>query len=256
MIFISNNQPSEILQPGKKAFNFPASPIAAKLSAILCFYFFPTFPMGRNHFNTALIKKNLIKPIAVICLIANKLGRGIFSKPAVDRRFNQLHLMRRSALNVSGDRKTRSVCDCHDLGALATLCLADSKAPFFAGTNVPSIKASRISMPPRSNRSCASSWAMDRKTPCFTHCWKRLWQVWYGGYLGGRSCQGAPVRNIHRIPFNTSRGSLGLRPLGSFGGVDAWISGPILFHCSFVSSILIILHNQIVMSSFIFKYFN
>jgi hypothetical protein len=44
---------------------------------------------------------------------------------------------------------------------------------------------------------------MSRKTPCFTHCWNRLWQVWYGGYLAGRSFQGAPVRKIHNIPSMT-----------------------------------------------------
>jgi hypothetical protein len=163
--------------------------------------------------------------------------------------------MGRSAFNVSGERKTSSVCDCHDLGALAALCLADSKTPFFAGTNVPSIKASRISIPPRSYRSCASSWAMSRKVPCRTHCWNRLWHVWYGGYLGGRSFQGAPVRKIHNIPFMTSREFRPLRPRGSFTGAVAAIMGSIRFHCSFVSSILIILHIQDFMSRFIFSLF-
>jgi hypothetical protein len=162
--------------------------------------------------------------------------------------------MWRSAFNVSGDRKTSSVCDGHDLGALAALCLADSKTPFFAGTKVPSIKASRISIPPRSNRSCASSWAMSRKTLCRTHCWNRLWHVWYGGYLAGRSFQGAPVRKIHNIPSMTWRGSRAGRPRGSFGGAVARIMGSIRFHCSFVSSILIIYYIQDVMSSFILMF--
>jgi hypothetical protein len=104
--------------------------------------------------------------------------------------------MGRSAFNVSGDRKTSSVCDGHDLGAFAALCLA--------GTKVPSMNSSRISIPPRSYRSCASSWAMRRKTPNRTHCWNRRWHVWYGGYLCGRSFQGAPVLKIHKIPFKTS----------------------------------------------------
>ena len=165
-----------------------------------------------------------------------------------------LQLMGRSTFNVRGNRKTRSICDCHDLGAFATLCLADSKTPFFAGTKVPSIKASRKSIPPRSYRSCASSWAMSWKTPCLTHCWNRLWHVWYGGYLGGRSCQGAPVLKIHNIPFMTLRMSCPLRPRGSFLGVVAVIMGSIRFQCSFVSSILILLHIQDLMSSYIFVY--
>jgi hypothetical protein len=163
--------------------------------------------------------------------------------------------MGRSAFNVSGDRKTSSVCNCHDLGSLAALCLANRKTPFFAGTKVPSIKASRMSIPPRSYRSCASSWAMSRKTPRRTHCWNRLWHVWYGGYLGGKSFQGAPVRNIHNIPLMTSRGARNGRPRGSFFGAEAAIMGSIRFHCSFVMSILIILHIQDVMSRFIFNFF-
>jgi hypothetical protein len=161
--------------------------------------------------------------------------------------------MGRSAFNVSGDRKTSSVCDGHDLGAFAALCLADSKTPFFAGTKVPSMNASRISIPPRSYRSCASSWAMRRKTPNRTHCWNRRWHVWYGGYLCGRSFQGAPVLKIHKIPFKTSRGSRARRPRGSLRGLNERIMGSIRLHCSFVSSILILLHNQNLMSRFFLR---
>jgi len=254
MVFIPYNQASEILKPGKQTFNFPSTPIATKLSSVLGVQFFSVPFVRRNQVNGAVFRKVLIKFIAVIRFIANKLIRGILGKAAVDSRLNQPHFVGRSAFNVSGDRKTSSVCDCHDLGALAAFCLADSKTPFFAGTKVPSIKASRISIPPRLYRSCASSWAMSRKTPCRTHCWNRLWHVWYGGYLGGKSFQGAPVRKIHNIPFITSRGSRPLRPRGSFTGVVVVIMGSIRFHCSFVSSILIILHIQDVMSRFILKY--
>jgi hypothetical protein len=97
---------------------------------------------------------------------------------------------------------------------------------------------------------------MRLNTPCRTHCWNRRWQVWYGGYRWGRSFQGAPVRNIHRIPLSTYRGSVGRRPLGSLGGVSALIIGSIRFYCSFVMSILIILHIQKVMSRYIFNVFN
>jgi hypothetical protein len=159
----------------------------------------------------------------------------------------------RSAFNVSGDRKTRYVRDRHDLGTLAALCLADSKTPFFAGTKLPSMNASRISMSPRSYRSSTSSFAMRRKTPCLTHCWNRLWHVWYGGYRGGKSFQGAPVRNIHNIPFRTSRGSLAGLPLGSLDGVDDTMMGSIRFHCSLVSSILILLHIYTLVSRFFLR---
>lgn len=249
MIFISYNHTPKILKPGKKALNLPSTSIWPQLSAILSFGLFATSPMRRNHLYTTIFHQFLIKGIAVIGLITNKLVRRMGSKAAVDCFFNKFHLVRGGAFHTSGDRKTRSVCDCHDLGAFATLRLADSKTPFFAGAKLPSMNASRISIFPRSYRSLASSYKISWKVPRSVHSWKRRWQVWYGGYLEGISFQGAPVRNIHNIPFITSRAGFGFLPLGSFSGVVFSIMGSIRFHCSFVSSILILLHNQDVMSS-------
>ena len=250
MVLVSDNQSSVILKPGKESFDTPSTPITSQLSTVLRFGPFPASTMRGDQFNTPVIKKCAIQLITVVCLIADQLVRSILCKAAINRFLDKLHFMGRSAFNVSGDRKTSSVCDGHDLGALAAFCLADSKTLFFAGTKVPSMKASRISMPPRSYRSCASSWTMRWNTPDRTHCWNRLWQVWYGGYLAGKSFHGAPVRKIHKIPPITSRGSLAGRPLGSFCGVYERIMGSIRFHCSFVSSILIVLHIQNLMSRF------
>ena len=253
MVFVSHNNSPKILQPGKQAFDFPSTPITPELSAILGRRLFASSSVRRDHLNATLIQKLLIKTVAVIGFIAYKLVRRIPGKTAVNCCLNKLYFMGRSAFHVSGDRKTTSVCDCQDLGAFAALCLANSKTPFFAGAKQPSMKASRISIWPRSYRSSTSSWAMRWKIPSRTHCWNQRWHVWYGGYRWGRSFQGAPVRKIHRIPFITSRGSRGLRPLGSFIGVKDAIMGSIRFHCSFVSSILILLHNQVLMSRFILR---
>ena len=249
MIFISYNQSPEVLQPGKKPFNLPSATVWPQLSAVLGFWLFPINFMWRNQLYTTFFHQSFIKWIAVISLITNDFFRCIGSKTAIDRFFDKFHFMRRGAFHTSGDRKTRSVCDCHDLGALATLCLADSKTPFFAGAKLPSMNASLMSIFPRSYRSLASSYRISWKVPRSVHSWKRRWQVWYGGYLAGISFQGAPVRNIHNIPFNTSRGGFGFRPRGSFSGVVFNIMGSIRVHCSFVSSILILLHNQVLMSS-------
>jgi len=256
MIFISYNNSSVILKPGKKPLNLPSAPVRSQLSPILGFGLFSSPSMGRNHLYTTLLLQSFIKWIAVIGLITDKFIWRIRSKTAVDGFFNKLYFMRGGAFHTSGDRNTRSVCDCHDLGAFATLCLADSKTPFFAGAKLPSMNASRISIFPRSYRSLASSYKISWKVPRSVHSWKRRWQVWYGGYLEGISFQGAPVRNIHNIPFITSRAGFGFRPRGSFSGVVFNIMGSIRFHCSLVSSILILLHNQDVMSSFIFNNFN
>jgi hypothetical protein len=253
MVLIANNQASEVLKPGEQPFDLPSTLVTTKLPAVLGAWPTPLLAVRGYQLNAALIKKALIQFIAVIGLIPNKPVRGICRKAAVNCRLHQRYFMGRSALNVSGDRKTSSVCDGHDLGALAALCLADSRTPFFAGTKVPSMKASRISIPPRSDRSSASSWTMRLKMPERAHCWNRLWQVWYGGYRGGKSFQGAPVRKIHNTPFRTSRGSRSFRPRGSLLGLSERIMGSIRIHCSLVSSILILFHNQDVMSRFFLR---
>jgi hypothetical protein len=253
MVLIANNQASEVLKPGEQPFDLPSTLITTKLPTVLSPVPTPLPAVGGNQIYAALIQKALIKPIAVVGLITNEAIRSILSKTAVKGCLHQLYFMGRSALNVSGDRKTSSVCDGHDLGAFAALGLADSKTPFFAGTKVPSMKASRISIPPRSDRSSASSWTMRLKMPDRAHCWNRLWQVWYGGYRGGKSFQGAPVRKIHNIPFRTSRGSRSFLPRASLLGFPERIMGSIRFHCSLVSSILILFHNQDLMSRFFLR---
>jgi hypothetical protein len=253
MVFVSDSQSPEVLRPGKKPFNLPPASVTSELSAILSPRFLSAFTMRRNHLNATFVKKLLVKVVAVVSLISNKLVGSVRSKAAVYGVLNQCHLVGRSTFLVSGDRKTSSVCDGHDLGALATFCLADSKTPFFAGTKLPSMNASRMSIPPRLYRSSASSWTTRRKTPWRTHCWNRRWHVWCGGYRCGISFQGAPVRNIHKMPSKTSRGSRGRRPRGSLSRLDDVMMGSIRFHCSFVSSILIILHNQNVTSSFFLR---
>jgi hypothetical protein len=177
MVFVPDNQPPEVLKPSKQTLHLPSTPIASQFSAVLGVRFFPSFAMRGNHFDTSILKESIVKWIAVVRFITNQLIRGILSKASVYRILDKLYLVGRSAFHMSGDRKTRSVCNCHDLGAFAAFCLADSKTPFFAGAKLPSMNASRISILPRSFRSSTSSWAMHRKTPCRTHCWNRRWQV-------------------------------------------------------------------------------
>ena len=173
MVLVSNNNSPEVLKPSKQAFDFPATPITPELSAVLGRRLFASSTVRRDHLNAAFSQKLMIKFIAIICFIANKLVRCMPGKTTIDSCLNKLYLMGRSAFHMSGDRKTSSVCDGHDLGALAALCLADSKTPFFAGAKQPSMNASRISILPRSYRSSTSSWAMRWKIPSRTHCWNQ-----------------------------------------------------------------------------------
>lgn len=145
--------------------------------------------------------------------------------------------MRRSTCNPNGDRKTMTVCDCHDLGALSAFGLPNAKPPFLAAANEPSINASFKSIPPRSCRSLANASSIFVSVPFFIHRWKRRWRVWYGGYLSGSYRHCAPVRRIHKIPSSTSRVSFQGRPRLSGHRLGSGINGSIIFHCVSVRSI-------------------
>jgi hypothetical protein len=68
---------------------------------------------------------------------------------------------------------------------------------------------------------------------CSAQRFKRRQQVEGWGYRGGRSCQRAPVRNIHRMPSRTSRLSVRGRP-PLVPGLSDGSNGAILAHCSSV----------------------
>jgi hypothetical protein len=69
--------------------------------------------------------------------------------------------------------------------------------------------------------------------PCSSQRLKRRQQVGGLGYRLGKSCQRAPVRNIHRMPSRTSRLFLrGRPPLNP--GLSGGSNGAILAHCSSV----------------------
>jgi hypothetical protein len=107
---------------------------------------------------------------------------------------------------------------------------------------VPSMKASDRSMSPRSSKSWARACRIFSTVPSCAHCWKRRWQVWYGGYLSGRSFQGAPVRNTQRIPLRTSRAGRHGRPRPSLRRGGFGINGSNNCHCSSVRSIEEMIH--------------
>lgn len=236
MVFIANNQASKILQPSEKTLNLPPSTVSPKGSPVLCPGSLPPATVGGDHLRTPVLPQALVQAVAVICLVTDQSDRDFVGKARFKGILNQGYFMWRSAGHVHGDRKTRSVCHCHDLAALAPLGFADQRAPFFAGANVPSMKASRRSIPPRSRRSSANASNIRSKTPSRCHRWNQRWHVWYGGYRSGRSFHGAPVLRTQSIPSSTSRGALTGLPLPPSPLPARGIRGEIRSHCSFVRS--------------------
>jgi hypothetical protein len=220
MIFVTHQNPSEVLQPRKQPLNLPSPLVAAQLPPILRFRFLTIALMRCNHldFNRCQVR---IQRVRVIRLIANQPFRFLIGE-ALDKSFSDKgDFMRRSRLRVDGDRKTSAVCHCHELRTLAPLGLSDFTAPFLATMNVPSMKHSLKSKSPLERRSSAKASRMRWSRSSFTHCWKRRWQVWYGGNLSGKSHQRAPERRIHSTPFKISRsGRRGLPRVCTTGGLS------------------------------------
>jgi hypothetical protein len=226
----------KVLQPGKEAFDLPALAIAPQGSAILSDWLLAVGFMRCDQFD-ALFAQSLIQRITVIGSITNQSLRTLLRKTVLQCSFDQSDFMRRSTFNGYGDRKTSAICHCHELCTLAPLGFSHPAPPFFAMTNVPSMKHSVKSSLPRSLTSLTSARKTCSKTPARTHSWKRRWQVWYGGYRSGKSCQVAPVRRIHKMPFRISRSwTLGL-PRPSARRVGLGSKRFTTSHCSSLRSI-------------------
>jgi len=235
MILVANVEPPEVIEPAEEPLNLPALAVAPERTSVLSGRFRPIGFMGGDEFD-AVLSQPRIQGIAVIGFVpdqaSGKLTNEAGSQGVVDER----DFMRRSSGHKDGDRKTSAVCHGHDLATLAPLGGSHPEAPFLAITKVPSMKHSDKSSPPRVRTSSAMVLSSRSNTPERTHCWKRRWQVWYGGYRSGRSCQRAPVFSIHRIPSSIARLSRQGRPRPSTRLLGSGINDPNTAHCSFVSS--------------------
>jgi len=236
MALPSGHYASKVLEPGEKAFHLPPPPVSSKCASILGFRLCPVHLMWGDHLNAQLFEF-FVQRVAIIGLVANNAFRKLNQETTLHGFRHQRYFMRRSAVHVQGDRKTRAVRNGHDFCALAPFSLPNSRPPFFAGENDPSINASLMSIPPRSRKSSAKMMRISSKTPPFDHFWNQRWQVWYGGYRSGRSFHCAPVRRIQRIPLRTSRGSRRGRPRGSDRSLGDGIKAFNRVHCSSVKSI-------------------
>src|ERR1043166_2113433 len=236
MVLVTHNQSSEVKKPGEEPLDFPAPCEAAEGSAILGFDA-AIFFVGSNEFGAVLLHQVLVESVAVVGFVTNQalghLGNDAFFQGGL----HQLYFRRRSAFCPQGERKTRAVCNAHDLGALAPLGFPDQAPPFLAGTNVPSTKHSLRSNPPASWRCWARVNRSISMTPERTQFWNRRWAAWKGPYRGGKSSQVAPVRRIHKIPFSTVRRSLHGRPRPSSRTASRGRIGSTIFHCWSVKSI-------------------
>src|ERR671914_1274641 len=237
MMLIAYHQAAKVTQPGEQPLHLPPPFVAAQGASILGCGFLAVLPMGSNHLDS-LFTQGGIQLVRVIGFISNQPLRCLRHQPSLQSSLHQRHLVRRSAGGTSGERKTRAVCHCHELRTFAPLGLSHLPPPFLATMKVPSMKHSERSRPPRSLRSWAKALRIPSRVPSRTQFWKRRWQVWYGGYRSGKSCQGAPVRSTQSTPLSTSRAGRQGRPRPSERLLGSGSNGSRIAHCSSVKSMI------------------
>ena len=200
-----------MMEPSEKSFHSPTSPVAAQRTTILRRR--PALSaMGCDHLDAVTLGQVPIQTVTVVGFVADQSRREGVEEAVSEDAFDELAFVRRSAFDTNGERKTVIIGESDDFRPLAAFGWPDREAPFFAPVKEASMKASSRSSFPRACNSSASARKMPSSLPPRTHCWKRRWQVWYGGYLLGNSRHCAPVPNTHKIPLSTARVSCHGRP--------------------------------------------
>jgi hypothetical protein len=168
--------------------------------------------MRCDHLDAVTLGQVTIQTVTVVGFVADQSCREGVEEAVSEDAFDELAFVRRSAFDSNGERKTVSIGESDDFRPLAALGRPDREAPFFAPVKEASMKASSSSSFPRACNSSARTRKMRSSLPSRTHCWKRRWQVWYGGYFLGSSRHCAPVPKTHKIPSSTPRVSCQGRP--------------------------------------------
>jgi hypothetical protein len=173
VIFPANYGATKVMKPGEQAFDFPATPVAAQNTAVLRRRRDAHEFVGRDELHAISFVDALVQWIAVVSAVADHSFGSLGKESLVERGFDELSFMRRSAGHVHGERKTMAVCDGHDFAAFAAFCRADTRAPFFAPLKLASMKDSLRSSFPRSRKSSASFCSKRVSSPLRCQCWKR-----------------------------------------------------------------------------------
>ncbi len=168
--------------------------------------------MRCDHFDAIALGQLSIQAVTVVGFVADQSCREGGEEAVSEDAFDELAFVRRSAFDTNGERKTVIIGESDDFRPFAAFGGPDCEAPFFAPVKEASMKASSSCNLPRACNSSARTRKMRSSLPSRTQCWKRRWQVWYGGYFLGSSRHCAPVPKIHKIPLSTARVSCQGRP--------------------------------------------
>lgn len=157
------------MEPGEEALYLPATFVSAEGAEVLG-EALAIRPIGCDQLDPTLLREPRVERVAVVGLVADEALGELGEEAAIERSVDERDFMRRSTFDADGERKTRAVCNGHDLGPLATLRFPDAGPPFLALTNVPSMNASLKSICPRSRKSPAKAYRILSSVPSFDHC--------------------------------------------------------------------------------------
>lgn len=233
-VFVPDNKPTEVAEPRESALHLPAPPVAAQLPPVLSGRLAATAQVWGDQVNAPL-GQPLAQRVAGCRPIRDQPLDAVGLIRLVERRLEELALVRRGRRRVLSESNTLAVDHHHPLCALPAPRRPHCRAPFLAGAKLASAKLSLQSSSP-----CSSSWAKKMRQifsqrPVSSHSCSRRQHVLALGYCSGRSRHGAPVRRIHSKPSSTGRCAHQRRPPLGCGG-NGGSNGSIFAHCSSVSN--------------------
>ena len=168
--FPASDDAAVIVQPGEQPLDLPAPTRPAQAAPVLRRRPATVVAVRRDQLHPVPRPQPTCQPVAVVGFIADQPLRRLPQEPLLEGGFDEADLMRSSAGQVHGERKTMAVCDRHDLAAFTAPIIAHSSAPFFASLKLPSMNASDKSNWPRSRKSSASFLRMRVSRPVRCHC--------------------------------------------------------------------------------------
>src|SRR5918993_199641 len=149
MIFPAGDESPGVVEPGKEAFDLPATPTASKWPAILGGGAAAVAFMRGDHLDAVTLAQHRIERIAVVPAVPDQSDGEVAKEAGVEGGGDEVRFIRRSAGHVHGERKTMAVADRHDLAPFTTAGRANGSAPFLALAKGTATKASlRSSLSP------------------------------------------------------------------------------------------------------------
>jgi hypothetical protein len=108
VVLPADDQATKVMQPGKESFHSPTPAVTAQRTAILSG--FPTRSAMRcDHLDTIAAGQVSIQAVAVVGFIADQSCGESIEEAVPEDAFNELALMRRSAFDTNGERRSRGL---------------------------------------------------------------------------------------------------------------------------------------------------